>query len=129
MVGGGNLANSGAGDFTATFALSAGHASELVRIGPTRLRTAGGGAGVIISSITAHAPGAVHRLCRCQGRGDPFAGKIGAPAAGRPGTGRPEAIVDDLACFKGVLLLSQGDFKIANRSPSVTMSNLTAWQF
>ncbi len=30
-VGGGNLANSGPGEFTATFALNAGHAAELIR--------------------------------------------------------------------------------------------------
>jgi 3-oxoacyl-[acyl-carrier protein] reductase len=32
-VGGGNLTNSSAGDFTATFALNAGHAAELIRAG------------------------------------------------------------------------------------------------
>src|SRR5580700_5227644 len=32
-VGGGNLTNSSAGEFTATFALNAGHAAELIRPG------------------------------------------------------------------------------------------------
>src|SRR5262249_10008073 len=49
---GGNLADSGPGDFTATFALNAGHAAELIRAALPHLRTPGGGAGVIISSIT-----------------------------------------------------------------------------
>jgi 3-oxoacyl-[acyl-carrier protein] reductase len=49
---GGNLADSGPGDFTATFALNAGHAAELIRAGLPHLRASGGGAVVIISSIT-----------------------------------------------------------------------------
>jgi 3-oxoacyl-[acyl-carrier protein] reductase len=55
-VGGGNLTNSGPGDFTATFALNAGHAAELIRLGLPHLRTAGGGSVVIISSITGTRP-------------------------------------------------------------------------
>jgi 3-oxoacyl-[acyl-carrier protein] reductase len=55
-VGGGDLTNSGPGDFTATFALNAGHAAELIRAGLGYLRTAGGGAVVIISSITGLRP-------------------------------------------------------------------------
>jgi 3-oxoacyl-[acyl-carrier protein] reductase len=55
-VGGGNLTNSGPGDFTATFALNAGHAAELIRSGLPHLRAAGGGAVVIISSITGLRP-------------------------------------------------------------------------
>jgi 3-oxoacyl-[acyl-carrier protein] reductase len=55
-VGGGNLTNSSAGDFTATFALNAGHAAELIRAGLAHLRAAGGGAVVIISSITGMRP-------------------------------------------------------------------------
>jgi 3-oxoacyl-[acyl-carrier protein] reductase len=50
-VGGGNLTNSGPGEFTATFALNAGHAAELIH-----LRAAGGGSVVIISSITGTRP-------------------------------------------------------------------------
>src|SRR5260370_24326706 len=55
-VGGGNLTNSSAGDFAATFALNAGHAAELIRAGLAHLRAAGGGAVVIISSITGMRP-------------------------------------------------------------------------
>lgn len=55
-VGPGNLTSSSAGDFTATFALNAGHAAELIRAGLTHLRAAGGGAVVIISSITGLRP-------------------------------------------------------------------------
>jgi 3-oxoacyl-[acyl-carrier protein] reductase len=55
-VGGGNLTNSAAGDFTATFALNAGHAAELIRAALPHLRAAGGGAVVIISSITGLRP-------------------------------------------------------------------------
>ena len=55
-VGGGNLTNSAAGDFTATFALNAGHAAELIRARLSHLRAAGGGAVVIISSITGLRP-------------------------------------------------------------------------
>jgi 3-oxoacyl-[acyl-carrier protein] reductase len=55
-VGGGNLTNSAPGDFTATFALNAGHAAELIRASLSHLRAAGGGAVVIISSITGMRP-------------------------------------------------------------------------
>jgi len=55
-VGGGDLTNSGPGDFTATFALNAGHAAELIRAGLGYLQAAGGGAVVIISSITGLRP-------------------------------------------------------------------------
>jgi len=55
-VGGGNLSNSRDGEFTATFALNAGHAAELIRAGLPHLRAAGGGAVVIISSITGLRP-------------------------------------------------------------------------
>jgi 3-oxoacyl-[acyl-carrier protein] reductase len=55
-VGGGNLTNSGPGDFTATFALNAGHAAELIRAGLPHLRAAGGGSVVIIASITGTRP-------------------------------------------------------------------------
>ena len=53
---GGNITSSGPGDFTATFALNAGHAAELIRAGLPHLRSAGGGAVVIISSITGMRP-------------------------------------------------------------------------
>jgi 3-oxoacyl-[acyl-carrier protein] reductase len=55
-VGGGNLGNSGPDEFTATFALNAGHAVELIRAGLSYLRAADGGAIVIISSITGLRP-------------------------------------------------------------------------
>jgi 3-oxoacyl-[acyl-carrier protein] reductase len=55
-VGGGNLTNSGPGEFTATLALNAGHAAELIRTGLPHLRAAGGGSVVIISSITGMRP-------------------------------------------------------------------------
>jgi len=55
-VGGGNLTNSRPGEFTATFALNAGHAAELIRAGLRHLRAAGGGAVVIVSSITGMRP-------------------------------------------------------------------------
>jgi len=55
-VGGGNLTNSRPGEFTATFALNAGHAAELIRAGLGHLRASGGGAVVIISSITGMRP-------------------------------------------------------------------------
>ena len=55
-VGPGNLASAGDDDFTATFALNAGHAAELIRAGLTHLRAAGGGSVVIISSITGMRP-------------------------------------------------------------------------
>lgn len=53
---GGNLADSGAADLAATFALNAGHAAELIRAGMPYLRAAGGGSCVIISSITGMRP-------------------------------------------------------------------------
>jgi 3-oxoacyl-[acyl-carrier protein] reductase len=53
---GGNLADAGPGDFTATFALNAGHAAELIRAGMPHLRASGGGSVVIISSITGMRP-------------------------------------------------------------------------
>ena len=53
---GGNIISSGPGDFTATFALNAGHAVELIRTALPHLRSAGGGAVVIISSITGMRP-------------------------------------------------------------------------
>jgi len=55
-VGGGNLTNSRDGDFTATLALNAGHAAELIRAGLSHLCAAGGGSVVIISSITGLRP-------------------------------------------------------------------------
>jgi len=55
-VGRGNLTSADDGDFTATFALNAGHAAELIRTGLPHLRAAGGGAVVIISSITGMRP-------------------------------------------------------------------------
>jgi 3-oxoacyl-[acyl-carrier protein] reductase len=55
-VGRGNLTSAGDGDFTATFALNAGHAAELIRAGLPYLKAAGGGAVVIISSVTGMRP-------------------------------------------------------------------------
>ena len=55
-VGAGNLTSAADDDFTATFALNAGHAVELIRAGLPHLRAAGGGAVVIISSITGMRP-------------------------------------------------------------------------
>jgi len=55
-VGTGNLTSAGPDEFTATFALNAGHAAELIRSGLPHLRAAGGGAVVIISSITGMRP-------------------------------------------------------------------------
>jgi 3-oxoacyl-[acyl-carrier protein] reductase len=55
-VGRGNLTSAGDGDFTATFALNAGHAAELIRAGLPHLRAAGSGAVVIISSVTGMRP-------------------------------------------------------------------------
>jgi 3-oxoacyl-[acyl-carrier protein] reductase len=55
-VGGGNLTNSRDGEFTATLALNAGHAAELIRAGLPYLRAAGGGAVVIVASITGLRP-------------------------------------------------------------------------
>jgi 3-oxoacyl-[acyl-carrier protein] reductase len=53
---GGNLTDSAAGDFTATFALNAGHAAELIRSGLPYLRDSAAGSCVIISSITGMRP-------------------------------------------------------------------------
>jgi 3-oxoacyl-[acyl-carrier protein] reductase len=55
-VGGGNITESDPGSFTATFALNAGHAAELMRAGRSHLRAAGGGSVVIISSVTGMHP-------------------------------------------------------------------------
>jgi 3-oxoacyl-[acyl-carrier protein] reductase len=55
-VGGGNLTNSRDGEFAATLALNAGHAAELIRAGLPHLRAAGGGAVVIVASITGLRP-------------------------------------------------------------------------
>jgi 3-oxoacyl-[acyl-carrier protein] reductase len=55
-VGPGNLTTAGLGEFTATFALNAGHAAELIRAGLPHLRASGGGAVAIISSITGMRP-------------------------------------------------------------------------
>ena len=54
-VGQGNLTSAQPGEFTATFALNAGHAAELIRAGLPHMR-ASGGAVVIISSITGMRP-------------------------------------------------------------------------
>jgi 3-oxoacyl-[acyl-carrier protein] reductase len=55
-VGSGNLTSAGPDEFTATLALNAGHAAELIRAGLGHLRAAGGGAVVIVSSITGLRP-------------------------------------------------------------------------
>jgi len=55
-VGRGNLTSAEPGEFTATFALNAGHAAELIRAGLSHLRVAGGGAVVIITSISGMRP-------------------------------------------------------------------------
>jgi 3-oxoacyl-[acyl-carrier protein] reductase len=55
-TGGGNLTNARDDEFTATFAFNAGHAAELIRAGLPHLRASGGGAVVIISSITGLRP-------------------------------------------------------------------------
>jgi len=55
-AGGGNLGNALAGEFTATFALNAGHAAELIRAGLPHLRASDQGSVVIISSITGMRP-------------------------------------------------------------------------
>jgi 3-oxoacyl-[acyl-carrier protein] reductase len=55
-VGGGNLGNAGDDEFTATFALNAGHAAELIRAGLPHLRASGHGSVVIVSSITGMRP-------------------------------------------------------------------------
>ncbi len=56
VVGRGNLGTAQDDEFTATFALNAGHAAELIRAGLPHLKNAGGGAVVIISSITGMRP-------------------------------------------------------------------------
>src|SRR6266568_3028716 len=55
-VGRGYLTSAGDDEFTATFALNAGHAAELIRAGLPHLRAAGGGSVVIISSVTGMRP-------------------------------------------------------------------------
>ena len=55
-IGTGNLTSAGPGEFTGTFALNCGHAAELIRAGLAHLRAAGGGAVVIVSSITGLRP-------------------------------------------------------------------------
>src|SRR6202012_6136740 len=55
-VGGGNLGNAGDDEFTATFALNAGHAAELIRAGLPHLKDRGHGSVVIVSSITGMRP-------------------------------------------------------------------------
>src|ERR1700759_73630 len=55
-VGRGNTTSRGDDAFTATFARNAGHAAELIRAGLPHLRAAGGGAVVIISSVTGLRP-------------------------------------------------------------------------
>jgi 3-oxoacyl-[acyl-carrier protein] reductase len=55
-VGEGGITDSAPGDFTATFALNAGHAAELMRVGLPYLRQSGGGSVVIVSSITGMRP-------------------------------------------------------------------------
>jgi 3-oxoacyl-[acyl-carrier protein] reductase len=56
-VGSGNLTSAGPDEFTATFALNAGHAVELIRAGLPHLKTAGDGAVVIVASVTGMRPG------------------------------------------------------------------------
>jgi NAD(P)-dependent dehydrogenase (short-subunit alcohol dehydrogenase family) len=56
-VGRGNLTSAGPDEFTATFALNAGHAAELIRAGLPHLKAAGGGAVVIVASVTGMRPG------------------------------------------------------------------------
>ena len=53
---GGNLTEAAPGDFTATFALNAGHAAELIRLCLGQLRVAESPAVVIVSSITGMRP-------------------------------------------------------------------------
>ena len=55
-VGTGNLTSAADDEFTATFALNAGHAVELIRAGRPHLQAAGGGSVVIISSVTGMRP-------------------------------------------------------------------------
>jgi 3-oxoacyl-[acyl-carrier protein] reductase len=53
---GGNLADSAPGDFTAAFALNAGHAAELIRCSLPYLKDSGAASCVVISSITGMRP-------------------------------------------------------------------------
>ena len=53
---GGNLTEAAPGDFTATFALNAGHAAELIRLCLDQLRAGESPAIVIVSSITGMRP-------------------------------------------------------------------------
>lgn len=53
---GGNLLDSTAEDFTATFALNAGHAVALTRAALSHLEASGGGSVVIVASITGMRP-------------------------------------------------------------------------
>jgi 3-oxoacyl-[acyl-carrier protein] reductase len=55
-VGRGNLTSALADEFTATFALNAGHSAELIRAGLPHLQDSGNGAVVIVSSITGMRP-------------------------------------------------------------------------
>jgi 3-oxoacyl-[acyl-carrier protein] reductase len=55
-IGRGNLTSANADEFTATFALNAGHAAELIRAGLPFLGAAGGGAVVIVASVTGMRP-------------------------------------------------------------------------
>src|SRR5262249_41203027 len=55
-IGRGNLPSAGPDEFTATFALNAGHAAELIRAGLPHLHNAGGGAIVIVASVTGMRP-------------------------------------------------------------------------
>lgn len=55
-VGSGNLTSAGPDEFTATFALNAGHAVELIRAGLPHLKASGGGAVVIVASVTGMRP-------------------------------------------------------------------------
>ena len=83
-VGGGNLTNSQPGEFTATFALNAGHAAELIRAGLRHLRAAGGGRFVIITSITGMRPAPRTAYAVGQGGRDP----AGRDRRRRAGAGR-----------------------------------------
>lgn len=53
---GGNLLDSDPEDFTETFVLNAGHAAALVKAAVPHLRSAGGGAVVLVASITGMRP-------------------------------------------------------------------------
>src|SRR5487761_1095626 len=53
---GGNLRDCGVAEFAATFALNTGHAAALAKAGLPHLRQAGGGAVVLVSSITGLRP-------------------------------------------------------------------------